>query len=151
MKIFYTGLVVSAFLSVSAQAQHAITVKQHHTPKPAVFTKFPGKFEVDLAPFRRAFAAEISDSISIRLSARHTFRGVIIDKVQHSPTLLALNIKSAEYSGAMMHISLNTAPDADQPVSVRIIHPRKADVIVLTQEAGKYFLVKEEQQFFLAE
>ncbi|HVK47956.1 MAG TPA: hypothetical protein VM488_08935 [Pseudobacter sp.] len=151
MKIFYTGLVVSAFLSMSVKAQQAITVKQHHTPKPAVFTKFPAKFEVDLAPFRRAFASSIDDTVSIRLSAHHTFRGVIIDKVQHSPTLRALNIKSAEFSGAMMHISLNTSPDAEQPVNVRIIHPRKADVIVLSQEAGKYFLVKEEQQFFLAE
>lgn len=151
MKIFYTGLVVSAFLSMSARAQHAITVKQQHTPKPAVFTKFPGKFEVDLAPFRSAFASAILDSVSIRLSAHHSFRGVITDKVQHSPTLRTLNIRSAEFSGAMMHMSLNTAPGADQPVSVRIIHPRKADVMVLLQEDGKYFLVKEEQQFFLAE
>ncbi|MGN6421418.1 MAG: hypothetical protein ACTHMC_28145 [Pseudobacter sp.] len=151
MKIFYTGLVVSAFLSVSAKAQQAITVKQHHTPKPAVFTKFPGKFEVDLTPFRKAFASDISDTVSIRLSAHHSFRGVITDKVQHSPTLRTLNIKSAEFSGAMMFISLNTATDAEQPVNIRILHPRKADVMVLTQEAGKYFLVKEEQQFFLAE
>jgi hypothetical protein len=51
----------------------------------------------------------------------------------------------------MMNISLNTAPDVEQPLRARILHPRKGDVMVLSQENGKYVFRKEEQQFFLAE
>lgn len=151
MKKFYTGLVVCAFLSFSAKAQQAITVNQRHTPRPAVFSKFPDKFEVDTVQLRKAFAAEILDTVTIRLSVKHQFTGVVTDKVQHSSTLQTLNIRSGQFSGAMMHISLNSAPDAEQPIRARIIHPQKGDVLVLSQENKRYFLVKEEQQFFLAE
>lgn len=151
MKPFYSGLVVCLLLTRSASAQQHIQVEQQSETKTAVFTKFPGKFEVDADQLRQLFSANIKDSVTIQLSRQHQFRGVVLDKVQQSPNVTSINIRSLQHSGALMHLSLNTAPDAAQPIRGRIIHPRKGDVMVLTLENKKYFLVKEEQQFFLAE
>ncbi|NML20630.1 hypothetical protein HHL16_07080 [Pseudoflavitalea sp. G-6-1-2] len=151
MKPFYSGLVVCLILTQSASAQQHLQVEQQAEPKAAVFTKYPGKFEIDADQLQRVFSANIKDSVTIQLSRNHQFKGVVLDKVQQSPNVTSINIRSAQFSGAMMHLSLNTAPDADQPIRGRIIHPRKGDVMVLTKEDKKYFLVKEEQQFFLAE
>lgn len=151
MKIFYSGLVVFLCVSSSAKAQQAISVQQHRTVHPAVFQNLPNSFEADQSAIRKAFSAAIGDTVRIQLSRRHAFTGVVIDKVQQSPTLLTINIRSFQFSGAMMHISLNTAPGVEQPLRSKIIHPKKGDVMVLLQENDKYVFRKEEQQFLLAE
>jgi len=151
MQNIYSGLVVCLLLSLTAHSQQAISVKQRYSPRPAVFSRFPNRFEIDPQQLKKAFTASVNDTVTIQLSKQHAFTGVVIDKVQQSPTLLTLNIKSEQLSGAMMHISYNTAPDAVQTFRARIVHPQKGDVMMLSREDKKYFLLKEEQQFFLAE
>lgn len=151
MKIFYSGLVVFLCVSMSATAQQAISVQQHRTVHPAVFQNLPNSFEADQTALKKAFSASINDTVRIRLSRQHEFTGVVIDKVQQSPTLLTINIRSLQFAGALMHMSLNSAPDVEQPVRARILHPKKGDVMLLTMENSKYIFRKEEQQFHLAE
>lgn len=151
MKLFYSGLVVSLLSLSTATAQQAIQVQQHRTVHPAVFQQFPNSFEVDQSQLLKAFSARIGDTVSIQLSKKHAFSGVVTDKVQQTSSLLTLNIRGLQFAGAMMHISQNTATDVEQPVRARILHPKKGDVMTLVLEENKYFFRKEEQQFFLAE
>lgn len=151
MKIFYSGLVVFLLSSVSTSAQQAIQVQQRRTIHPAVFQQFPNSFEVDQLQLRKTFSAGIGDTLRIQLSQKHHFSGVVTDKVQQHPNLLTMNIRGLQFSGAMMHLSYDTSPEAEQAIRARILHPRKGDVMVLVQENKKYLFRKEEQQFFLAE
>lgn len=151
MKLFYSGLVVFLLSSVSATAQQAITVQQHRTIHPAVFQSFPNSFEVDAWQLLKAFSAAINDTVTIKLNRQYTFTGVVIDKVQHSPTLLTLNIRSLQFEGALMHMSYNSSTEVEQSIQARILHPKKGDMMILSQENNKYVFRKEEQQFILAE
>lgn len=153
MKNLYPGLVVFCLLSFPAIAQEtqAVAVKQHIPDKPLLFAKTPDKLECDPGQLQQIFAAAIHDTITVRFSRHFTFKGIVSEKVQQSTELLSVNVQSLNFPGALLNISLLTLPHTTQQIRGRIIHPQRGDVLQLTRENDKYFLVKRSQKFFLAE
>ncbi len=151
MKNFYLGIIVQFLLLTSASAQEPIAVKQHLVDKPALFIKAPERTACDQARLHKVFRASINDTVRIQFSPEYTFTGRVVEKLQKTPELLSMNLRSIDQPGALLNLSLLTCPDKGHQIRGRIIHPQSGDVLQLTAENDQYFLVKHPQKFFLAE
>lgn len=147
-----TGLVVVClFITTAAVAQNPIlTPKQGLPNKPMQFSRLPEKFECSIPELQKAASSRISNTVSLKFG-QTTFDGEVVDRIQQSAQVMSMNIRSTNYPGALFNIAFVTQPDGTQKVSGRVINPNSGDVLVLTQENNRYYLVKQQQKFFMTE
>lgn len=150
MKNFYAAglLVVCLVLTHIATAQ--VTLKQHIPDKPLQFSQLPEKFECNLEALNKVSASRTSEEISLQLG-KLTFTGQVAERVQKSPGVESINIRSTNFPGALFNISIHNQPDHTQKITGRIINPQSGDVLVLVEENNRYYLQKVPQKFFMTE
>ena len=149
MKNLYAVRLAALFLFVTTTvySQKPVSVQPD---KPLVFSQFPDKSECNITSLKNVFSSRSNDNISIELG-KFVFTGQIIEKVQQSPQVLSMNIRSSNLSGAIFSISIITLPDNTQHFTGRIINPQAGDVLVLTEENNRYFLQKKSLKFFMTD
>jgi hypothetical protein len=136
-----------AFQSISAQLQPVI---QKPVPKAFTLAQLPEKLEFNGSLLQRVSAIRKSENISLPLG-NFEFAGQVTDKVQRAAGVVSMNIRSTNFPGALFTLSVITDADNKQKLVGRIINPQSDEVLVLTEENNKYFLVKQAKQFFMTE
>ena len=130
-----------------ANSQQPVTAQPD---KPLLFSQLPDKSECNVASLQHIFTSRSKDNISLQLG-KFQFAGQIIEKVQQSPQVLSMNIRSSNFAGAIFSISIITMPDKSQKFTGQIINPKSGDVLVLTEENNRYFLEKKLLKFFMTD
>lgn len=151
MKNYCLCLVVYSLCSFTTVAQEPIGLHQQTSSKPLLFSRIANRTTCDAGILLKAFKGQVQDTITLQLSPEYSFTGVLTEKVQHSPELLSINLRSVTNPGALFHLSLLTPTHTTRRITGRIIHPQSGDVLQLIQEQGNYILVKQSQKLFLAE
>ncbi len=149
--LYVTGLLAACILLTHpSTAQEPFPVKQHLPRKPLMFSGFPEKSACSLAALQKIFSSRIAEHVTIQLQ-NQLFAGEVIEKVQRSPVLLSINIRSTNFPGALFNISMVTLPGKRTTITGRIINPQSGDVLLLSEENNQYYLLKQPQQFFMTE
>lgn len=153
MKNLYTPgiLVVFLFITNAIAAQESPALSPKPSSKPLLFQQFPAKLSCNADALLQVFDAALNDEIVLEPAPGHLLKGQVIEKVQKNAVVLSINIRLSTIPGALLNLSRITLPYSIQQVRGRIVHPQSGDVLLLTQEQGNYFLVKQSQSFFLAE
>jgi hypothetical protein len=145
------GLLVAcifAFQSISAQQQ---TITQKPVLNKAVtFGQLPPKLECNTSALQKLSTFRISDKIELALG-NYAFSGELMEKVQATPGVVSMNIKSTSIPGALCTVSVITQADNSQKLVGRIINPKSDEVLVLTEENNQYFWIKKPKQYFLVD
>ena len=152
MKNLYPGLIAILFLvtTLDLSAQES-AIKQEVIPdKPMVFSKLSAKSEARFADLKKIFSYKIADKISIPIDGI-TFIGEVVEKIQREGGVTSMNILSTNFPGALLNITIINESDNTQKINGRIINPRSGDVLVITQENGRYIIKKESQKLFMPE
>lgn len=152
MKNLYPGLIAILFLFITLDlsAQES-AIKQEVIPdKPMVFSKLSAKSECRFADLKNIFSHNIADKISIPFGEIR-FTGEVVEKIQRQGGVTSMNILSANFPGALLNITITTESDNTQKISGRVINPKSGDVLVITQENGRYLIKKESQKLFMPE
>lgn len=119
--------------------------------KPSLFSALPDSFEVNQSEIQKIFAAEINEPISLQLSSQFVIEGKIVDKNQHNPGTLSVNIRLSNYHSALFNLSLRLLADNSTSIRGRILHPRYSDVLVLSKDKDKYLIKKSSQRLYMPE
>jgi hypothetical protein len=149
--LYATGfLVVLLCAAVALNAQEPVTVRQHIPDKPQLFAALPELFECVPPNLERLSHSRTTDTITLQFG-KLLFIGEIIERVQQTPQVESINIRSHNYPGAMLNLSVFTDNNNTQKIVGRIIHPDSGDVLILDQENGRYYMRKRLQKFFMTE
>ncbi|OQP47206.1 hypothetical protein A4H97_06785 [Niastella yeongjuensis] len=148
------GLLVAcmfAFQSISAQQQPPVILN----PKPVLSRassvgQLPPKLECNFSVIKGLSARRIADKIDLALG-NFEFSGELVERVQSSPNVMNMNIRSTSMPGTFCSISVITQNDNTEKLVGTIINPKADEVLVLTEENNRYFWVKKQKQFFLVE
>lgn len=152
MKNLYPGLIAILFLFITLDlsAQES-AIKQGVTPdKPMVFSKFPAKAESRFTDLKKIFSYNVSDKISIPFGTI-TFTGEVVSKIQRQGGVTSMNIRSTNFPGSVLNISIVPEADNTQTINGRLINLKSGDVIVITQENGRYIIKKESLSLYMPE
>lgn len=152
MKNLYAAglIVVCSFSGITTKAQTPVAVKQQLPDKPLQFSSFPDKFECNFSVLENLGTARATEKVSFQFG-KTVFDGNITERVQASPTVTSINIRSTSFPGALFNLCIQVQPDNTKLLSGRIINPQSGDVLVLVREDGRYFLQKQPQKFFMTE
>jgi len=146
------GLLVCTLTSIHVVAQQAEPQFRQVAPsKPALFARFSARTECNSKEVQRLCSARMADAISIQLNNEITLTGEVTDRLQHSDSISTINLRVAEYDGALLNITIHTLPNKTTRISGRLIHPQSGEILILTEENNRYYLVKEQRKFFMAE
>lgn len=138
---------IFAFQSISAQLQ---PVTQKPVQKAFTLAQLPEKLECNSSLLQKLSAIRKSENISLPLG-NFEFAGQVTDKVQRSAGVVSMNIRSTNFPGALFTLSVITEADNTQKLVGRIINPQSDEVLILTEENNKYFLVKQARNLFMTE
>lgn len=138
---------IFAFQSINAQLQ---PVTQKPVQKALTLTQLPDKLECNSSLLKKLSAIRKSENISLPLG-NFEFAGQVTDKIQRSAGVVSMNIRSTNFPGALFTLSVITDADNTQKLVGRIINPQSDEVLVLTEENNKYFLVKQARNLFMTE
>jgi len=152
MKNLYVAglIVVCSFIGVTTKAQSPVAVKQQLPDKPLQFSSLPDKFECNFSTLDRLSTSRATEKISFQFG-KVVFDGDITERVQASPTVTSINIRSTNFPGALFNLCIQVQPDNSKILSGRIINPKSGDVLVLVRENDRYYLQKQPQKFFMTE
>jgi hypothetical protein len=149
--LYVAGLVVvCSLVMLTTSAQRPVAVKQHLPDKPLQFSSLPDKFECSLPILEKAASSRAAEKVSLQFG-KFVFTGDVMERVQQSPDVVSINIRSTNFPGALFNISVQTQPDNTQVIRGCVINPQSGDVLILTQENNRYYLQKQSQKFFMTE
>ena len=119
--------------------------------KTSLFTKLPSKLACNRPELEKILLCKKSEQISLKLSENLVLSGEVIEKVDTSPGIQNINIRLSNYGNALLTVSIFTQPDNTNSIVGRIIHPKHAEALVISEENGKYYVTKHKMEFFMVE
>lgn len=143
-------LVACTFAYQLVTAQQKPVIQKPVVNKTFTLAQLPQKLECSFPAPQKLSAIRKAENVSLLLG-NFEFTGHVIDKVQRSPGVVTMNIRSTNFPGALFTVSVITEADNTQKLVGRIINPQSDEVLVLTEENNKYFFVKQERRLFMTE
>lgn len=128
-----------------------LALTQKKMPKPFLFTSLPEQMEVGSIELHHILSSDVHEKISAQLSRQFRVEGVVVDKNQHTPGSLSMNIKLENYDNALFNLTISFQADNSTAIRGRIIHPKYGDVLELYKEKDKYYLKKILQRLYMTD
>jgi hypothetical protein len=134
------------------QAQEPLAaLREKKLSKPSLFTSVPEQLEVASAELHRILSSGVNEKISAQLSSQFQLVGVIVDKNQHTPGSLTMNVRVQNYDNALFNITIRFLADNSTNIQGRIIHPKYGDVLELYKQNDRYYLKKISQRLYMTD
>ena len=150
MQLILVCLVLVLHDQIHAQEPPA-TLREKKLSKPSLFTSVPEKLEVASSELHRILSSDVNEKISAQLSGQFQLAGVVVDKNQHTPGSLTMNIKVQNYDNALFNLTIRFLADNSTSIQGRIIHPKYGDVLELYKENERYYLKKISQRLYMTD
>lgn len=129
-------------------AQDRVVLRESDHNKPSLFTNFPDKIPVDLSELKNLFGNTAARGKEVNLQFIDKklpgFNGKIISATsKYNNTLRSVVVGSTHFNGATLTFSSSTTTDGTVRYSGRIVSFQHADLFVLENQNGEYFLIKK--------
>ena len=145
-----TLLCVVFILHGQIHAQEPLAVlREKKLSKPSLFTSLPSSLEVAAPELHQLLSGEINEKINAQLSGQFLIRGIVVDKNQHTPGSLSMNIRLLNYDNALFNLTIRFLADNSTSIQGRIIHPRYGDVLELYKENERYYFKKISERLYM--
>ena len=127
------------------------TLREKKLSKPSLFTSVPEQLEVASTELHRILSSDVNEQISAQLSSQFQLVGLVVDKNQHTPGSLTMNIRLQNYDNALFNLTIRFLADNSTTIRGRIIHPKYGDVLELYKEKDRYYLRKVSQRLYMTD
>jgi hypothetical protein len=128
-----------------------VPVNQHPVEKPALFAQLPEKFSCSTTSLQNLFTPAANDKVNAQLGSQLKLTGIVLEKVAVSNNQLSINIRCNSLDNALLNISRITLDDGTYKYVGRMINPSHGDVLLLWEERGQYYFVKQKQLLSMVE
>jgi hypothetical protein len=125
------------------------TLREKKLSKPSLFTSLPEQLEVASTELHRILSGDLNEKISSQLSSQFQLVGFVVDKNQHTPGSLTMNIRLQNYDNALFNLTIRFLADNSTSIQGRILHPKYGDVLELYKEGDRYYLKKISQRLYM--
>lgn len=143
-------LCVGFILHHGIYAQEPLSVlSEKKLSKPFLFTSLPERFEVASTELHQMLSGDVNEKINSQLSSQLRVVGTVIDRSQHTPGSVSINVKLENYDNALLNLTIRFLADNSATIQGRIIHPRYGDVLEIYKENGKYYVKKTLQRLYM--
>ena len=143
-------VVLIAQTQISAQ-EPLSALREKKLSKPSLFTSVPEQLEVASSELHRILSSVVNEKISAQLSSQFQLTGVVVDKNQHTPGSLSVNMRLENYNNALFNLTMRFLADNSTTIQGRIIHPKYGDVLELYKEKDRYYLKKVSQRLYMTD
>ena len=150
-RLYFLGSIVLNFSIASVNAQVAVPVNQHPVEKPAFFSQLPDKFSCTETALQNLFKSTINTPVNFQLNDQLPVAGTVLEKVVVTKQQTSINIRCSNYHDALLNISRITQTDGSVQFTGRLVHPAFGDVLLLTEEKGQYYFIKQRQLLSMVE
>lgn len=147
-------LCVVVFCALSwrkVNAQQIPVPHRREESKTSMFDRLPQRSSCNPGILERLFKDSVNDDVDIRFNENFVFKGVITAKVKRSSGVISMTIRSDNFPGAVFTVSMIPVPGKPYLYNGRILHPRYRDILILTQEAGRYYFHKQDENSLITE
>jgi hypothetical protein len=152
MKRMLLTLLCVVFVHILVHAQEPLTaLREKKLSKPSLFTSVPEQLEVASTELYRILSSDVNEKISAQLSSQFQMVGVVVDKNQHTPGSLTMNVRLQNHDNALFNVTIHFQADNSTSIRGRIIHPGYGDVLELYKEREKYYLRKISQRLYMTD
>ena len=148
MQLILVCLVLVLHVQIHAQEPPA-TLREKKLSKPSLFTSLPEQLEVASTELHRILYGDVNEKISAQLSGQFQLVGLVVDKNQHTPGSLTMNIRLLNYDNALFNLTIRFLADNSTSIQGRILHPKYGDVLELYKEGDRYYLKKISQRLYM--
>jgi hypothetical protein len=143
---------IALLLSFSAiEAQVAVPVNQHPVEKPLLFSTFPDKLSCTASALQNLFMFADNSALNIQFNDLLPVSGMVLQKVIVTRQQVSINIRCSNFHDALLNVSRIIQPDGSILFTGRLVHPAFGDVLLLTQEKGQYYFIKQRQLLSMVE
>jgi hypothetical protein len=152
MKNLYSAglLWLLLFTAFASYSQVEPALNQQIPDKPFLFTSLPNKFECNLEELEKLFSVSPSQKCKMKLNAKFQIEGIMQGKFQRSDRLTSINIRLDKYENAVFNLSRIVEKNTIT-FTGRIVSINHGDLLLLKQENGKYFFIRQELKFSMVE
>jgi len=150
MQLILVCLVLVLHGQIHAQEPPA-TIREKKLSKPSLFTSLPEQMEVASTELYRILSGDVNEKINSQLSSQFHIVGSVIDKNQHTPGSLTMNIRLQNYDNALFNMTIRFLADNSTSIQGRILHPKYGDVLELYKEGDRYYLKKISQRLYMSD
>jgi hypothetical protein len=152
MKRMQLTLLCVVFAHIVIHAQEPLSaLREKKLSKPSLFTSVPEQLEVASSELYRILSSDVNEKISAQLSGQFQVAGLVVDKNQHTPGSLTMNIRLENYDNALFNVTILFQADNSTSIRGRIIHPKYSDVLELYKERERYYLKKVSQRLYMTD
>lgn len=124
-------------------------LREKKLSKPSLFTSLPTPLEVAGPELHQMLSGELNEKISAQLSSQFYVEGLVVDKSQHTPGSLSMNLRLHNYDNALFNLTIRFLADNSTIIHGRIIHPKYGDVLELNKENDRYYFKKVSQRLYM--
>jgi hypothetical protein len=152
MKNLYTaGLsCLLAIIALRSYSQVEPPINQPAPAKPSLFSSLPEKFECNTDQLEKLFSMSPPQKVSLKLNSVFPIEGTLAEKFERSNHFTTINIRLSNYSNALFNIS-RFDDKSGTTYTGRIVSIQHSDALVLKKENGKYFFLRQKQEFLMVE
>ena len=102
-----TLLCVVLVLHGQIHAQEPLAaLREKKLSKPSLFTSLPEQLEVASTELHRILNRDVNEKISAQLSGQFEISGTVVDKNQHTPGSLSMNVRLHNYDNALFNLTI---------------------------------------------
>jgi len=151
MKRMQLTLLLAAFIlhgQIHAQEPLA-TLREKKLSKPFLFSSLPEQMEVASTELYRILDGDVNAKITAQLSGQFELIGTVVDKNQHTPGSMSMNIRLHNYDNALFNLTIRFLADNSASIQGRIIHPKYGDVLELYKVNDQYYFKKISQRLYM--
>lgn len=135
---------VCFFMTLSAQDQKTLPVREPDLTKPYLFTQLPTRIPCPVSTLESFLLVEQDQRVNRSIGNGLDIRGVVTStSKQGDSTMRSVAIRSTNFNGALLHIARITAADGSIRFTGRIISLQHQDAYELVQEKNEYFFIKK--------
>lgn len=150
-RMYLLGCIALLVCIAPVSAQVAVPVNQHPVEKPSLFSQLPDKLTCTETVLQNVFKSLSGNQLSFQLNDQLSVTGIVLEKVAVTKQQLSINIRCTNYQDALLNISRIIQPDGTVRFTGRLVHPAYGDLLLLTEEKGQYYFVKQRQLLSMVE
>ena len=150
------GLLLLLFIFaqiVSAQKttpDKVVVPRQLTIEKPSLFINFPEKLQIEKQRLDQVFTTRLN-RVSLPADKGISFDGTILEKVQKNPNVVSINIRLHNYDSSLLNISRIIQSDLSVTYTARILNIKNGDILLLKNEDGRFYFIREKQSLVIVE
>jgi hypothetical protein len=151
LKAIATGVLLAICSLYCGAQEKKIPINEPDYHKPRLFTDLPQRMNLDLSSTESILGSKTGSTISIRLSDKFVFEGIVVSRSDVDSSITSVVVRSTNHPGTNFTFTRTTNPDGSFRYRGRILGKNNGDAYEIVNDKGMYVLEKRNLYDLLSE